>query len=325
MDITLFPIRVLAERTGVGTSTLRAWERRYGLLKPQRTPKGHRLYQEKDILLIQEVLKLLEKGHSISEVAKQILARDDSVQSSKKKPSVKTQETDTSQTHELASGQWAVYLERLISAVEQFNSQGLEKVYNEVSSLYPLDLVSRHLIEPALTLLGSRWNSRTTGIAEEHFFTAWLRNKLGARLHHAGSQAHGDTILVACVPGHRHEIGPLLFALAMLNRGLRVVYLGSDMPLDPLAEVVARCDARGVVLAGGRELDPETTISSLKQLLPGLACPLFVGGPLSVRFQSTLATAGVIPIGEQFISAVDIVLETINGKHESAESSATIL
>ena len=67
-----FPIRTLAERTGVAATTLRAWERRYGLLKPSRTPKGHRLYDENDVMLVTRVLSLLKQGHAISEVARRV-------------------------------------------------------------------------------------------------------------------------------------------------------------------------------------------------------------------------------------------------------------
>ncbi|KAG1657153.1 Glutathione peroxidase [Nymphon striatum] len=64
-----YPIRTVSEVTGVNAITLRAWERRYGLFKPQRTPKGHRLYSQQDILRIQQVLQLLEKGVAIGRVS----------------------------------------------------------------------------------------------------------------------------------------------------------------------------------------------------------------------------------------------------------------
>ena len=62
-----YPIRTISEMTGVPTTTLRAWERRYGLLKPSRTPKGHRLYSAQDIELVREIVKLLKSNHTISE------------------------------------------------------------------------------------------------------------------------------------------------------------------------------------------------------------------------------------------------------------------
>lgn len=303
-----FPIRVLAERTGVGPSTLRAWERRYGLLKPRRTPKGHRLYTVEDVRLVFRVLELLDDGHAISEVARRILGPQAVVTgTSIERAGTGTLGTEVAQPGELAHGQWANYLERLLRAIEAFSAQRLEAVYNEASSLYPLDLVSRHLIEPALAVLGERWDLRTTGIAEEHFFSAWLRNKLGARLHHGAAQASGNTLVVACVPGHRHEIGVLLFALAALGRGYRMVYLGIDMPLEPLPEVVERCGAKGVILAGGREPDPKATLELVAELATRLTCPLFIGGALSVRYKQPLVDSGVLPIGEQFALALHLV------------------
>ena len=67
-----FPIRTISEQTGVPTTTLRAWERRYGLLKPSRTAKGHRLYTHQDIELVKSVVSLLKQGHTISEAIRMI-------------------------------------------------------------------------------------------------------------------------------------------------------------------------------------------------------------------------------------------------------------
>ncbi|MDH5368613.1 MAG: MerR family transcriptional regulator, partial [Gammaproteobacteria bacterium] len=78
----LFPIRVLSEKTTVGTSTLRAWERRYGLLTPERTPKGHRLYCERDVKRVHKILELLDDGHSLPAIA-DMLAANENVESYK--------------------------------------------------------------------------------------------------------------------------------------------------------------------------------------------------------------------------------------------------
>lgn len=293
-----FPIRVLSERTGVGASTLRAWERRYGLLKPQRTPKGHRLYTEDDAALVSRVQELLSDGHGISQAVR--LVKDGDALSGRDVPQASLLAETT--------GQWGDYLSRLLRAVEAFSPGRLDAVYNEASSLYPLELVTTRLIEPALQQLGKRWLDGDIGIAEEHFFTAWLRNKLGARLHHAGREtSDGAVLLLACVPGHRHEIGLLLFALAALGRGYRVVYLGTDMPLEPLPAVLLRCGARALVLAAGREPVPEQTLAGLNGLATSLDSLIFVGGPVAAPQKNALEAIGVIAIGEQFTLALHSV------------------
>jgi DNA-binding transcriptional MerR regulator len=298
----LFPIRVLAERTGVGASTLRAWERRYGLLKPQRTPKGHRLYTEADARLVLQVKELLDDGHSIGRVARQVKERGASLP-----PSTGVVLSEAHQPRP-----WGDYLSRLMRAVEAFSARRLDAVYNDASSLYPLDLVSERLIEPALEHLGRRWPESAVGVAEEHFFSAWLRNKLGARLHHAGFGANDGAVLVlACVPGHRHELGLLLFALAALGRGYRVVYLGTDMPFEPLPTVVARCGAKGVVLAAGHGASPESTLAGLRTAVLSIEVPVFVGGPFAVNRQVALDAVGAIPIGERHAPALHRVASKV--------------
>lgn len=299
-DNVYYPIRKVTERTGVGGSTLRAWERRYGLLKPKRTPKGHRLYSDSDIALVLHVLELLEDGHAISEVSRRVL--DNTGKAMRPQAEVKREASLLR-----SSGQWSDFLARFLSAVEDFSPLRLESVYNEASSIYPLDLVSQHLLEPALAELGSRWQKGDIGIAQEHFFSAWLRNKLGARLHHEVPRSSGVSLLLACVPGHRHEVGVLLFALAALGRGYRVVYLGIDMPLTPLPEVVARSGAKGLILAGGRESDRTATLSGLAELTNALSVPVFVGGPICRDSEQALVAAGTLPIGEQFALALHLV------------------
>ncbi len=305
-----FPIRTLAERTGVATTTLRAWERRYGLLKPERTPKGHRLYTEEDVQLVMSVVELLSEGCAISEAARQVLSNP------REKPEKLSNPAEedllgSSLLKDRGNNQWTTYSKRMLDAIEAFNGPRLDAIYNEASSLYPVDLISQKLLEPLLKTLGERWNLRDTGIAEEHFFFAWLRNKLGARLHHATAYAGGNCLLAACLPGHRHEVGLLLFSLAALARGYTVVYLGSDMPLESLSLVVKKSLAKAVVLAGGHEDDPESVLSGLAQLGSQINCPLFVGGQISVDHGESLLEAGALPLGEQFSLALHLVMSKV--------------
>lgn len=274
----LYPIRTVSSLTGVNAVTLRAWERRYGLIRPHRTAKGHRLYTQGDIDLIQEVVDLLGTGVSIGQVKGQ-------VGRGRAAPAADT-----------AGDAWQTYQQRMIRAIERFDEPGLEAAYSEALALYPVDVVTERLVNPLLRALGERWLGRRGGIAEEHFFATYLRNKLGARLHHLASQRARTRLLAACLPGEHHELGLLLFCLAAANHGFGFVILGADTPLDEVihAQQQARCD--GVVLSGAVDPTP-TTLAELGTLVQEAGVPVLVGGQVAIRHEAAIRAAGARPLG----------------------------
>lgn len=286
-----FPIRVLSEQTGVGASTLRAWERRYGLLNPQRTPKGHRLYCRQDVTLIERILTLLEEGHALPHIAKLIKDEVDDQVSSKG-----NEQTD----------HWAVLIEKTLAAVRDFSSERIESIYNEASSLYPVDLVTARLVEPVLKILGSTWQERESGIAEEHFYTNWLNHRLGARFHHAAGQATGNRLICACLPGSFHETGLKLFSISALARGYRVLYFGSNLPIEQIPLIVERSSARGVVLSTNQSLS-DSANEELAELLEKLDIPVFIGGRIDNMDKESIDKAGGILLGENISVALKVI------------------
>lgn len=276
-----YPISTVASMTGVNPVTLRAWERRYGLIKPTRTGKGHRLYSSDDIERIRQVLRLVEEGIPISQVPQALAAGSGS----------------EVQIPEVPGDTWNQYQSRMVSAIESFNEAGLEAVYNDALSLYPVEIVTRQLLVPLLKELGERWENATGSVAEEHFFGVYMRNKLGARFHHRQGNPQGPRLLAACLPGELHEIGILLFALAAHDRGFRIVLLGADMPLEELPLVVRRANCDAIVLSGA--IEPSETV--LKKQLPDLVqasgVPVFVGGISASLCANEIEAAGATPVG----------------------------
>ncbi len=290
----LYPIRTVSNLTGVNSITLRAWERRYGLIKPVRTPKGHRLYTQTDIDLIQQVLELLDKGISIGQVKNYLKGKST-------KPAAET-----------ATDPWSNYQRRMLNAIVRFDTNSLDQTYNDALSLYPIDLVTKHLILPLLKTLGIRWAENEGNVAEEHFFGAYLRNKLGARFHHHAPAQNGPLLIAACLPGEHHEIGLMLFCLSALNQGYRLVYLGADTPFEELVIPTERTRADAILLSGA--VDPDTSIlsSELSGLVNNVDVPVFVGGRTAVKFADEIVDAGAIPLGTDISQGIRKIDETIS-------------
>jgi len=292
----LLPIRTVSLLTGVNAVTLRAWERRYGLITPQRTPKGHRLYTQQDVERINRIVELLNQGISVSHV-KPLL---DQVPGQTVTPTA-SDDGDI----------WKRYQDKMLAAIEHFDEQALDYAYNDALSLYPVDIVNHRLTTPLLRLLGERWKSRPAGVAEEHFFSVYLRNKLGTRIHHMNQRGNGPLLLLACLPGELHEIGLLFFALAAVNAGYRVLILGANTPLQQIPLVLDKKPCAGVILSGASKPARGVVETELRDLTSGLGIPVFVGGKSAVSHQDKLEQSGVVCLGENIAAGLQRVSKTL--------------
>ena len=283
----LYPIGTVSEITGVNAVTLRAWERRYGLIQPERTPKGHRMYSQTDVDKIQHIVAQLGRGIAISRVAESLYVE----------PASESAEADV----------WKTYQTRMIEAISQFDENVLDAIYNEAMSLYPVDIVTRQLLMPLLTSLGERWKTTNGSVAEEHFFSVFMRNKLGARFHHRNKRNTGPCLIAACLPGEQHEFGLLLFALAAHARGYRLILLGADLPLEELAHVVSRTRSDGVVLSGSVQLDASMLQERLEELAQVSSIPVFIGGHVAENYRDEIEAAGAVPLPEDLFATFRII------------------
>ncbi|WP_283164222.1 MerR family transcriptional regulator [Shewanella corallii] len=167
----------VAERTGVNPVTLRAWQRRFGLINPARTPKGHRLYSEQDITRIEDILGWLAKGVAISRV-KPLL--EQSI------PAAGNEGVESCSTLD----EWHKHREVLLQAVIELNAGRLQSALDEASALYPFPVFFRHLLKPWIDAVELRLNQVVTGddadtISREdaELIASWLQAQLGRRLH----------------------------------------------------------------------------------------------------------------------------------------------
>ena len=289
----LYPIRTVSSLTGINPVTLRAWERRYGIVKPQRTPKGHRLYTDQDIALIRRILQLMKQGVAIGQV-KQILGRG----SGMAKPMAASRES---------AGPWDEYQARMLDAAADYNLGALEATYNDVLALYPLHLVARQLLQPLLGRLHEQRFDAAAAEIQEHLIRSFLRAKLGARYQHHSAANQGPLLLLAGLPGEHCEVELLVFALLGLNQGYRVVSLGPDMPLEPLAEAVRGSGCDGLVLFGDRDPEPGVIHTRLPALVARCSAPVFLFGAANERLGDTLAQRGVIALAADPAVAMDAI------------------
>ncbi len=225
----LLRIGELSRRVGVPVESLRAWERRYGLLAPSRTQGGFRLYAEDDVARVLAMRANLHRGLSAAEAARLALAEDVAEPVSAPSPIVQASE--------------------LVSALDRFDEVGAHQALDRLFAILTLDVVLRDVLQPYLRDLGERWERGEVSVAQEHFASNLLRGRLTA-LARAWDRGRGPRALLACVEGERHDLPLVAFGLALRGRGWRISYLGADTPVASLVEA-ARTLAPDAVVASG--------------------------------------------------------------------------
>ena len=287
----LYTIGTVAQLTGVSPITLRAWERRYDLIEPVRKDSGHRLYTRKHIDQINRITSLTSQGIRISQIRPEML----------KSPEMAEEESDSPRQRD----HWDEARDSMVAAIVDFDEDRLEVVYNDALAIAPIEEVTRRLITPLLRVLGTRWASGEGSVAEEHFFSFFLRNRLGAQFHHRTRRQDGALLLVACLPGEMHEIALQIFALAAHNQGFRILSLGASMPLSEVAYVAGKKGCEAIVLSGSMEPDTKVIENDLAELVASTDIPVFVGGQSSVAVCEAINRTGATALGQEILAGLN--------------------
>jgi DNA-binding transcriptional MerR regulator len=269
-----YPIRAVAQMTGISIDTLRAWERRYEAVVPSRSDRG-RLYSDADVERLRKLGDLVKRGHAIGTIASlddealaRLLEGADAHKANGEAPAA---------TADLAA---------LASALDRYDLDAIEATHNRHAVVLPPRELVLAVIVPLLQEVGRRWESGRLRPAQEHLVSSIIRSVLGGLLR-ASSRPHASPKIVFATPsGERHELGLLCAALLAASAGYGVVYLGQDLPAADIAHAAATAGARIIVVSlttPGAVTRAE--LRKLMELPPGIE--LWVGGPASDVLIST--------------------------------------
>ena len=250
-DRPLLRIGELSRRLGVSDYVLRAWENRYGLLQPVRSPGGFRLYSEEDEWRIRRMQAYLADGLSAAEAARAALSGDASTPP--RRPAGAP----------LAASAGDGPSAALRQALDAFDEPAAQAVLDRLLADLSVAAVLRDLVLPYLADLGERWQRGTASVAMEHFASNLIRGRLAGLARGWGS-GHGPQALLACPPGELHDMALMVFGIVLHRNGWRIGYLGASTPIEELERAVEASSPDLVVLASTL---PET----LEPLGPELA------------------------------------------------------
>ena len=245
-----YPIGAVSRLTGIPSDTLRAWERRYKAVSPQRSPRG-RAYTESQVKRLMLLRKAVDSGHAIGQVAN---VKDQQLRDLlERAPSL--EQTRSAARNQLSGD----FLVPVLRAIEDFDYAQADRELNWLTTAIPTpaDLVHQ-LALPLMRTIGERWHQGKCSIAQEHMLTSLLSALLSSFIRTYTFSNPPARVLFATPSDERHGFPNLAAAMLTAAGGLGVIHLGTDLPKKDIVLAARRSKASALLLSVSKMLDRES-------------------------------------------------------------------
>jgi len=290
-----FPIKVVSQMTGLSVHVIRAWEKRYHVVEPDRTDTNRRLYSEEEI----EKLRLLNEashlGHNIGSLAnlsltelKNILSRE------KNKTSENKYESKSINQVELVDE----ILSESIETIRVYDSKKLESILLNASAKLTQPVLIEEVVIPLVYKIGDMWHNGEIRVANEHLASSVIRSFL-FNLLESYSVNDSAPVLVSATPrGQEHELGALIAGVVAASAGWKVIYLGSNLPSEEIGSVVSYLNAKVVALSLVYPSDDQTLFKELRKLkqILSVGVSIIAGGRATEGYLNVLDEIGAFVV-----------------------------
>ncbi len=265
-DTPMFNTKSVVQQTGVPGPTLRAWERRYTLLSPERANNTYRLYSERDVVMIRWLKERVDAGMTISQAIALFRHKHDETHSESSAPGEPSSKesrdemlitppmtikpdaaadvillrNEHSQPMFPTIYNMRLVRERLVEAFNQLDESLASMIMGSMLAIYPLEQVCVELITPTMWQIGQLWADDVITVSVEHFASNFFRALLSNLMQVMPITTSAPTAVVCCAPGEPHELAPLMLSLFLRRSGIRVVYLGQNIEIEGLLQSVRK-------------------------------------------------------------------------------------
>ena len=279
-NLPTFNLKAVVRETGLKQDTLRAWERRYGLPNPERTPGGHRLYSQRDIDTLKWLVARQHEGLSISRAVdlwqrlldegKDPILEMDSAGS--RFSTVQPALTTAGITIEKMREAW-------IDACLAFDENQAEALLTQAAAMYPPEVVCTEFLQKALAQIGQMWVNGEVTVQQEHFASTLAIRRLEALIAGSPNPTRPGRILVVCPPEELHVFSLLMVTFLLRRNGWDTIFLGANVPVSHLEETVASVKPTLVIMAA-QQIYTAATLLQLAQILYKQNLPVAFGGQI---------------------------------------------
>ena len=297
-DIPLFNMKAMVQLSGVAAPTLRAWERRYAILSPERARNDYRLYSWRDVAIIRWLKERVDAGMSISQAVALFRHFEEEHHHLQNEQQLAASEkaNNAPETYNLRFVQ-----ERLLAAFNSLDEAAASQLMASALAVYPLEQLCAELIKPVLWEVGRLWEQGYITVSIEHFASAFFRGLLTNLFHAMPPVGTGRLIITCCAPGEEHELAALMLSLLLRRAGLHVAYLGQSIEINGLLQTIRQLSPALICISATLVscLHAVTDLGEKLQQLPPPRPTLIFGGQAFEQHTDVIArVSGVYLDGE---------------------------
>ncbi len=297
----VYNLMVVLKETGLKADVLRAWERRYDVPHPQRTAGGHRLYSNYDIATIKWLKNRQAEGMSISHAVqlwKDLLANG-------RDPLMEAVESKGAPIISLADGMSVASLrQRWLDGCLAFDAAKGEEALDQAFALYPVENACSAILRQGLNLIGEEWYLGRVSVQQEHFTSSLAIRRLETLISAAPQQTHPQTVLMGCPMGELHTFPAIMLSLFLQRKGMKVVYLGADNPLEHMDAAIEAIHPDLVVLSA-QQLVTAASLALAARAIQRVHIPAAYGGLIFNRVPELRQRIAGTFLGESIEAATD--------------------
>jgi len=268
-----FNLKAVIQMTGLSADILRAWERRYHLPEPERTSGGHRIYSQRDIAIVQWLMKKQSEGLSISNcVGLWNELTVDGVDPLSERDSFESNQSVINPLEEMGTSldslrkQWK-------KACLDFNENLADQTINTAFAIASPELVCNKVLAKGLSELGEEWYQGKITVQQEHFASGFAQRRLGRLISSTPPSNRKESILICCPSGETHSLPSVFLTFLMKRKGYKVIDLGAEVPQVQLKETIQKIRPQVIVLIAQQLVNAV----ELKQTAQTLASTIPVG------------------------------------------------
>lgn len=285
----MYTIKAVTSLTGLTSESLRAWEKRYAVVTPERDTKGRRVYSQQEVERLSLLYSVTQQGFAISKIAnldnadlQNLLAANSATE----------------------TGQQDLFFLKVVDALVEYRFDRCEDLLRRaLVAMEPLTYAQEILL-PTLQKVGSLWHEGRISIAQEHLFSACVKRLVLSMVNSMPAYSHrGPTLLFATITGEDHEFGILLSRLVAAQQQCKAYYLGTGLPWNELLNACAKLQATVVVSSCVNTPPTEAMLNELNLLADAIPDPIdiWIGGAGA----QYLSNKQLLPANFQFINNLD--------------------